>query len=25
VQKNVRDIAAHKGENPSIDDVPDAG
>jgi uncharacterized membrane protein YiaA len=25
VQKNVRDIAAHKSENPSIDDVPDAG
>ncbi len=25
VQKNVRDVAAHKGENPSIDDIPDAG
>ncbi|MGJ7613102.1 MULTISPECIES: inner membrane protein YiaA [unclassified Variovorax] len=25
VQKNVRDIAAHKNDNPSIDDVPDAG
>ena len=25
VQKNVRDIAAHKGETPALDDAPEAG
>jgi len=25
VQKNVRDIAAHKSEAPSLDDAPEAG
>jgi len=24
VQKNVRDIAAHKSETPSLDEVPEA-